>query len=80
MKQKKIKAAAEEKKKQLIAKRDEQTKKTSTTTGDTTGRKVIYTPDSYDGNSSKKRQNVLIPIDKDLINMCVQCCCLCEIF
>ena len=77
----KIKAAAEEKKQQLIKQREEIKKKTNTTTGDTTGQKVNYTPDSYDGNSSKRRQqNVMIPVDEDLIKMCVQCCCLCEIF
>ena len=75
----KIKASAEEKKKQLLIQKEEQQKKKNTTTGDTTGNQVNYTPDSYDGNSSKKRQAVLLPFDQELIDMCVQCCC-CNIF
>ena len=75
----KIKSAAEERKKQLRQQKEEQQKKSTRTTNDNTGNKVNYTPDSYNNNNSKKRQNVLLPFDQEMIDMCVQCCC-CNIF
>ena len=72
----KIKQAAEERKKQLEKQRqEEEIRKSQRQTNDSSGRKVNYRPDSYDLNSSKRRQNVVIPFDKEMIDMCVQCCC-----
>ena len=72
----KIKAAAEERKKQLQKQKEEQQKLQQTRqTSDTTGRRVNYQPDGYDINNSKRRNNMVIRIDKEAIDMCIQCCC-----
>ena len=72
----KIKAAAEERKKQLQKQREEQQKLQQTRqTRDSTGNRVNYLPDGYDINNSKRRNNTVIRIDKEAIDMCIQCCC-----
>ena len=72
----KIKAAADERKIQLQKQKEElQKRQRYTPTNDYTGNRINYTPDSYDINNSKRRQNVLVPYNQDMVHMCVQCCC-----
>ena len=78
----KIKAAAEERKLQLQKQKEEQQKyHRYNPTNDYSGypgNRVNYTPDSYNINNSKRRQNIYVP-NGDIMNMCAQCCC-CIVF
>ena len=82
----KMKKAAEERKKQLVSTRDDTGNKKNTTTTRTTNgnrgttgntgiRTTNYVPNnSQDLTNSKRRQDVIIPFESELIGICLTCC------
>ena len=81
-----MKKAAEERKKQLVSTRDDTGNKKNTTTTRTTNgnrgttgntgiRTTNYVPNnSQDLTNSKRRQDVIIPFESELIGICLTCC------
>jgi hypothetical protein len=80
-----MKKAAEERKKQLISTKDDTGNKNTTSTRTTTGnrgttgntgtRTTNYVPDnSQNLTSSKRRQDIIIPFESELIGICLTCC------
>ena len=85
----KIKKAAEERKKQLVKtkedaekKAQEEAKKKTTTNNNTTtstktksGTKVNYVPANNNTTNVKRRQEIIIPFEGELMEICISCGC-----